>query len=647
MVMLKQAYSNLISSLQFSGEKSSKQQPIQPIDQAQKKAQKIIQTSPTSSRGYLDSAQIYRQKDQLRKALNIYRQGLQLVPQDDPYYDQLQKEKNEVSATLAQRSRGFHQLLPYDILATIFGKLDFRDLLRCTGVCTQWCDFMMDWPEFWQKLSREMPQMNRSTLDPLLRRQAQEFRLEGPLDMGLVHDMLKFLSYSDNHFMEALHFSKLSLTNTEADLLAGAIRSTSPPVKRIEFVDCKIPQYKIASPILEACSHMERVTFSQSTTSSSGYGLDPPKKNEMIIPTIEYSSLTYLKLSFAYDQYNRPYNFQVANGRLGGILHQCPNLAHLFMDSGGTIYHGYLIQQVLKQCHRLETLVVAERAAFPSILNDRIEMSEYDDPMMTAKNNDNINITTAGASPEAESSTSALSRTNNKNNNTTTNKPPGLRRLVLSGSKLYFKDSDMVSIYKRHYKTLEMIYLHYDGAAICTTSFYRLAYHGAPRLREIYLSTENSCSYQGYKHPPIGKALAALFTACPNIEIIDINDALNTTNPGYSSYSRASYLIVTNETLKEIAHNCPRLRKLRITGRRAYTKEGLIYFATHCGKRLVDLEMDIEWQHVLEVVNTMTSLQRLHVRNDSLNHSSTNYPNTHRETANNILGERGGGLTVG
>ncbi|KAI9244353.1 hypothetical protein BDA99DRAFT_595308 [Phascolomyces articulosus] len=639
MVMLKQAYSNLISSLQFSGEKSSKkqQQPIQPIDQAQK----LIQTSPTSSRGYLASAQIYRQKNQLRKALNIYRQGLQLVPQNDPYYDQLQKEKNQVSATLVQRNRGFHQLLPYDILATIFGKLDFRDLLRCTGVCTQWCDFMMDWPEFWQKLSREMPQMNRSTLDPLLRRQAQEFRLEGPLDMGLVHDMLKFLSYSDNHFMEALHFSKLSLTDTEADLLAGAIRSTSPPVKRIEFVDCMIPQYKIASPILEACSHMERVTFSQSTKSSPGYKLDPPKKNEMIIPTIEYSSLTYLKLSFAYNEYNRSYNFKIPNGQLGGILHQCPNLVHLFMDSGGTIHHGHLIQQVLKQCHRLETLVVAQRATFPSILNDRIDMSEYDDPMMTAKNN---TITTVDASPEAESSSSALSRKWNKNNNTTTKKPPGLQRLVLSGCILKLKDSDIISIFKRHHKTLEMIYLNYDGDAIHSTSLYQLAYHGAPRLREIYLSIEGGWKYRDPRHPPMDKALAALFTACPNIEIIDINDVMSTKNLGYSY--PVSFLSVTNETLKEIAHNCPQLRKLRIIGSRAYTKEGLIYFATHCGKCLVDLEMDMEWQHVLEVVNTMTSLQRLHVRNDTLGRSSIIHPNPHRETANDILKERGGLLTI-
>ena len=209
--MLKQAYNSLLSTFQFSQEggpskrqQSQEEQQQEMAIRAQEKAQKTIRDMPTDARGYLESARIYRQDDKLSKALNVYKQGLQFVLRDDPQYTQLQKGKKQVSATLAQRSRGFHQSLPYDVLVQIFNCLDFRDMLRCTGVCQQWCNFMMEWPEFWERMSREMPQMNRSTLDPLLRRQAQEFRLEGPLDQGLVHDMLLFLSYSDNHFMEAL-----------------------------------------------------------------------------------------------------------------------------------------------------------------------------------------------------------------------------------------------------------------------------------------------------------------------------------------------------------------------------------------------------------------------------------------------------------
>ncbi|KAI7849159.1 hypothetical protein BDC45DRAFT_290125 [Circinella umbellata] len=212
MVMLKQAYNSLLSTFQFSQEggpfkrqqQSQQEQERERTIQAQGKAQKAIRDMPNSTRGYLELGRLYEQDNKLFKALNVYKQGLQVVSAVDPQYTQLQKEKNQVSATLAQRSRGFHQFLPYDVLIQIFNKLDFRDMLRCTGVCQQWCNIMMEWPEFWQKMSREMPQVNRSTLDPLLRRQAQEFRLEGPLDQGLVHDMLLFLSYSDNHSMEKL-----------------------------------------------------------------------------------------------------------------------------------------------------------------------------------------------------------------------------------------------------------------------------------------------------------------------------------------------------------------------------------------------------------------------------------------------------------
>ncbi|KAG2222738.1 hypothetical protein INT45_011226 [Circinella minor] len=608
--MLKQAYNNLLSTFQFSQEggpfkrqqQSQQEREREMTIRVHEKAQKTIRDIPNSAKGYLELGRLYRQDKKLLKALNVYKQGLQVVSAVDPQYTQLQKEKNQVSATLTQRSRGFHQFLPYDVLIQIFSSLDFRDMLRCTGVCQQWCNFMMEWPEFWQKMSREMPQVNRSTLDPLLRRQAQEFRLEGPLDQGLVHDMLLFLSYSDNHFMEKLCFSKLDLTDTEADLLAEAIRSTS-------------------------------------ALSPSGNYLDPPKKKEIIIPNVEYTSLTYLKLSFHYIQsYTRPHGTPIANGRLGGILHQCPNLVHLFMDSGGTINHKHLITQVIKQCHNLETLVVAPRAELPTILNGRVDTNEFDDDTTMSTNNHSSNV---GAPSSSRSVPLSI-----RNNINSKKKPLGIRRLVLSGKNLKLDDNLMVSIYKKYYKSLELIYLHYDGRHICTSSFYRLAYHGAPRLRDIYLSTESDANWNSDKHPPVSKALAALFTACPALEIIDIDNCYGEVSTYYNERSRGTFLIVNNEVLKEISNNCPQLRKMRFKGARSHTREGLIQFASTDWKYLTDLEMNIEWQHVLEVVNKLTVLKNLDIRDDtSLNHQST-FPENHRETANRILEERGGRLNI-
>ncbi|KAI9496720.1 hypothetical protein BDB00DRAFT_926596 [Zychaea mexicana] len=636
MVVSKQAYSSLFSAFQWSSSKpgtSSKQvvTTLSPLDKAQEKAQKIIRASPTSAKGYIQSARVYKESGDLQKALGVYRQGLRFVPPEDPLHAQLQKEKQQVSATLLQRSRGFHQLLPYDVVCLIFGSLDFRDMLRCTGVCQGWCNFMMDWPEFWQRMSREMPQMSRSTLDPLLRRQAQEFRLDGQ-DAGLVHDILVFLAHSDNHFMQKLSFKNITLTFEQANLLGTALKSTSPPVKRIEFVDCKIPITRIVAPILQACSSMEHISFSQTDAYGTlPYG-DAPKKKDFRMPDFEYTSLTYLKLGV--DNAGNNYGL-IDNGRLAGILSRCLNLVHLFLDSNGTTHHGYNITQVLKHCHRLESLVVGPKADLPAALS-HIDESEFD----SISNNDSVagppSSTSLSATPSASNNGSS-----NKSNNSSS-PPRGLRRLILSGS-VNVTDSDMVSIYKKCHSTLELLYLHYDGARIASSSFYRLAYHEAPKLREIYLATENASGTGNAKHPPIAKALTALFSSCPAVEVIDINDSLSASA---RSFYGGCYLRVSNGVLKSIAENCFQLRKLRIVGCRQHTKDGLIHFAS-TGKlrRLVDLEMDMEWQNVLEVVNNLTSLQRLHVRKDSYG-TQTAFPQSHKETASRILGERGGDLTL-
>ncbi|KAI7849158.1 hypothetical protein BDC45DRAFT_290126 [Circinella umbellata] len=245
---------------------------------------------------------------------------------------------------------------------------------------------------------------------------------------------------------------------------------------------------------------MTRVSFSQSTLSPSGNSLVPPKKKQIIIPNIEYTSLTYLKLSFHYIQsYTDPHGTPIANGRLGGILHQCPNLVHLFMDSGGSLNHKHLILQVMKQCHNLETLVVAPRAELPAILNDRVDVNEFDDDTITSVNNHSPDVGTPSSSRSVPLSI--------RNNSNSKKKPFGVRRLVLSGKDLKLDDNLMVSIYKKYYKSLELIYLHYDGRKICTSSFYRLAYHGAPRLRDIYLSTESEVNWNSDKHPPLAHIL--------------------------------------------------------------------------------------------------------------------------------------------
>ncbi|KAI8138670.1 hypothetical protein BJV82DRAFT_630094, partial [Fennellomyces sp. T-0311] len=490
--------------------------------------------------------------------------------------------------------------------------LEFRDLLRCTGVCQAWCNFMIDWPEFWQKLSVEMPQVQRSTLDPLLRRQAQEFRLDGPMDAGLVHDVLMFLAYSDNHFMQNLSFNNLTLNNQDIKLLAGALKSTSPPVKRVEFSNCTLPAEKVIDPVLSACSSMEYVSFSQDSISPREYSIPPPKRSQIILPQVEFSSLTYLKLKFSGRGLCSTSLMQEQTGYLTGIIRRSPNLIHLFMDSGGGIHQGHILLQALKYCPLIQNIVVSDCANMPETIMSAIDENEYQAPISDG--------------PSSSSSRPSIT--------------PGLRRLVLTGGSIKLEKGSLSSIFKRVYKTIELLYLHYDGSQVNTSSFYRLAYHGAPRLREIRMSTENGCGSSS-NQPPIAKALAALFSWCPALEVLEINDTFS--SRGSSGYA---YLKVDNEVLKAIAENCPYIRYIKVTGRSAHTSNGMLDFVNTGGSRLTYLEIDLDRDIIRKVVDALKALQTLHCRADSYSYRAT-MNQQERTEVEQILHERGGTLVLG
>ncbi|KAI9276812.1 hypothetical protein BDA99DRAFT_554767 [Phascolomyces articulosus] len=171
-----------------------------------KEAQKTIAGSPELAKGYFALAQLYREQDDFHTATNIYLQGLESVPSDDPDYTLLLKEKEKVRTKIKQRSEdGFYHLLPYDILCLIFDDLEYKDLLQCTTVCQRWNNFMVEWPEFWNRVLLGMPNVDRSTLVSFIQGRARELRLNGSLDRGVNQDILWLLyCMENNNFIQKL-----------------------------------------------------------------------------------------------------------------------------------------------------------------------------------------------------------------------------------------------------------------------------------------------------------------------------------------------------------------------------------------------------------------------------------------------------------
>ncbi|KAI9260696.1 hypothetical protein BDA99DRAFT_560756 [Phascolomyces articulosus] len=126
-------------------------------------------------------------------------------------HDALHKEKENTLAKLAKISQVcFLSVLSFDILYIIFGYLEYDDFLRCSTVCRHWFDFMTNWSDFWYKKSIDIPNLNKSTLCPLLRGETHEFVLDGSsLESTTVHDLLLFLSY-DGRAVGQDNFHKLA-----------------------------------------------------------------------------------------------------------------------------------------------------------------------------------------------------------------------------------------------------------------------------------------------------------------------------------------------------------------------------------------------------------------------------------------------------
>ncbi|KAI9245240.1 hypothetical protein BDA99DRAFT_543753 [Phascolomyces articulosus] len=519
---------------------------------------------------------------------------------------------------------GFHHRLPYDVVCQIFNNLELQDLLKCARVCSVWYQLLMEWPGFWRQLSVKMPQVDKPTFDKkTMRWRIQEFRVVGPMDVDLMRDTLTFLANSDNYYVQKLYFRKLSLKGDQDVNLLVRVLQSSPAVKRVEFVDCFFPKDKVFYPILTACSKLSHVSFSKTTLTPTTYGLKRPTKwmqlsssSSMTIPEnpaspIAFSHLTYLKLCFEQTEL-----LHVATGQFSfGILRHCPNLIHLFLDSGGSTYQGHCIRQAIKHCPWLKNLVISDKAVMPTTVTSSIQDTEYH---ITTSNFFNKNNIYHAAPP----------------------KKGQLRRFVLTGGHVHFEREDIVSMYTKARRSLELLYLHYDGNRIGSTLLSKFAHHGTAHcLREIRLSTENMAMVSN-SEPSTAKTLAAFLSQCPSLEVLKIIDTFNTRH----SPTNYDYIYVDDQVLHTLADRCPLLRHLQVFGRRHYTVEGLLYFATKAN-HITYLEMDIDRKIILTLVEKIPTLQSLNIRKDQYYHEQPMSVDD-KTAVKQILSDRGGMFTV-
>ncbi|KAI9244587.1 hypothetical protein BDA99DRAFT_529031 [Phascolomyces articulosus] len=543
----------------------------------QKEAQVMIATSPASAKGYFFSARTYREQDDLCKALNVYLQGLESVSPDDPQYHLLLIEKKSVARKLEQRNQdGFYHMLPYDILCLIFGNLENMDLLQCACVCQRWFDFMLEWPGFWDKMSR----VDKSTLELLLRGQTQELYLDGPFAPGLMQGIFSVLGIEKvSSSIQKIYLHKIKISTLDMQLLGAAARCMLSSLKQVDLVDCPFKREDIIQNLLPACSSgLTRVSFSRKVNPSlpksyfRGRLVDAyssiitlnisPATHAVISPKYNsnyYSTLTYIKIgSFTNYRHGHDYNdsFTILT-LVTTMIKKCPNLVHLFLASYDADAHlGDCFLQAIKSCPRLKNVIVSRDAQMPKTKISNIDDIEY-----------SINIASSTTSPSSSSTintSSSIIGAFKKSfkmedyiiTDASSSTSPGIRRLVLANYNLDLQTNHVLEVLKHSYASLELLYLEYYGRQGIATLLSELATYGCPRLREIHLSGSRPTAISVAPVPPITQTLVRLFSGCPALEAVELEEMTN---------GRAYYHLQADKSvLSAIAKYCPKIRHLCI-----------------------------------------------------------------------------------
>ncbi|KAI8141368.1 hypothetical protein BJV82DRAFT_618928 [Fennellomyces sp. T-0311] len=436
-------------------------------------------------------------------------------------------------------------LLPYDVLHLIFDYLSMNELVVCLAVCRSWFSFIVDLPYFKHYGSVEMPSLATSSdmLEFMLTQQSsmRKLRVLGQTKQSGA-TILRFIMYSAVNFklqslwLQDWEYDKKCHEDTLYSLYHSLNQYSLEQLTLINMIE--FPSIEFFARFFLSCKGLKQLTFVCNRWHQQGdcYEMTRSVSHEPLyqvsVAALPMLSLTYLRLSLPdifHDHHPTGTTFP-------NIFPSCPNLRHLFMDSLDSIFHAHAIHEAFHHCHQLQDAIVSPLAELPPTIHHRPQI-EYDSSMSFQK----------AALPRRL----AFLQGNCKGQNP-------LRKYDLCDSGCLHTDSFyLVPVLKMHHKTLEMLYLQYDGGGRSTaTCIKQLAASGVGELRELHIVADGKI-FDEEISSIVNKELALLLSCCPLLEILVITTSKD------SSVSMA----IQDVILQTIAYNCSQLRRLVICGR--------------------------------------------------------------------------------
>ncbi|KAG2221750.1 hypothetical protein INT45_007156 [Circinella minor] len=618
-----------------------------------------------TAKEYLAYGHNYEQQNDHLSALIVYNQGLlSLTPpslsllidddekgDDSHSYLQLEKAKQKVSIILMKRiDRSRWSSFPNEIVSMIFNLLELCDLFTCANVCPEWFEFIIDSPDFWERISPEMPERTRLSLEPLLRQKTQKFQLQGPIAVHALENLFIFLAqisrtpegsfsstaFNDNRYsIQELSFEGIQMTDEVIIPFEEALKSIGPALKRVEICNCDIPDKHVFELMAQSCSSASHISYTHMGMEKNDNTLryfnilphhtDIPEKPW----DITFNNLTYLKvmpLTHLRDHIDlNSYRFDSLED-LSLIICRSPHLRELILDALIPLTHGFSL--ALDHCPNIENIMVTSDKEIEPIITTTTRAY--------CEGNNNGDDSYEDVDTKTSIATKSVT------------KQKGLRKLILVKFRgINFGDKDRgnsFGIFKKHHKTLGILYLR---CYLNSKLFIELSFFGGPNLREINLSF----LVIGVSRKECHNAMVMLFSKCPKLEVITIDSR----EPGrvYSTAKVHALPGGSSEVLLTMGENCPHLQYLSIRDEKFplgyHDIESFILKAEEGGKscKLTYLEASINKENMLEIVQRLKKLKTLCVPDDKPDLPvKQKYTEGHKEKVREILSERGGALIL-
>ncbi|KAI9276811.1 hypothetical protein BDA99DRAFT_119175 [Phascolomyces articulosus] len=374
-----------------------------------------------------------------------------------------------------------------------------------------------------------------------------------------------------------------SLAGSDIHQLVRIVRHMSSSLQQIELNDCSTTHNDIVKYLLPACSPgLSYLSFSRKEVRGpkNDYGRRhvvavhytfrlcraPEKIHKSLEPNnINYTTLTYLKLDSHFAPL-KSHNSKSSDMPAMILIKQCPNLIHLFLPACDKYsYISDCLLQAIRSCPQLITLVISVNADMPQTIVSNIDESEYHITSTTTPADTTKSALLLPSSNDklVSSSTTIPEKKNNLWNRTsaigksTTPSTSCLRRFVFVQYYRDIKPDVFLQVFRASHASLELLYLSYDDCSLGADALNKLASLGCPKLREFRLSTGDNSPILGLRISTISMStvLVRLFSACPNLEAIELDD---------SRWDTVRLLQISRHVVETIATKCLRLRHLHI-----------------------------------------------------------------------------------